>query len=114
MSDRPRDRQPLPVHIDAVPCGGGTIGLATWPGRDCVDEGGGWGGDLDRDLAAIRDWRATALVSLVEDHEFGPLTAGGFGDRAEAQGLDWHHLPFADNRGPDDRFERLWTYSGPV
>ena len=36
------------------------------------------------------------------------------GDVAEAAGLEWHWLPIRDVHAPDERFERLWTYSGHI
>jgi len=104
-----------PLEIDALPCGRGWVGMTICPGKKGSSYfGGRWDRDLDADIGTIRDWGATALVSLVESSEFSLLEVPGLGAAAEAVGLEWHHLPIKDLHAPDERFERLWTYSGQV
>ena len=89
--------------------------MAFCPGKkgDAVN-GAVWDRDLGADLAAIRDWGATALVSLTEDHEFDLLQVPGLGEQAAAMGIEWHHLPIADMNIQDAGFDTLWTCSGHV
>ena len=104
-----------PLEIDAMSCGAGTLGMTLCPGKQADSNfGSPWKRDLDLDLSVIVDWGATTLVSLMEDHEFPMLQVSGLGDAAEQAGLEWHHLPIRDVDVPDERFERLWAYSGHV
>lgn len=104
-----------PLEIDEMPCGGGLLGLTLCPGKQGPSNfGDPWERDLELDMRAIVDLEATTLVSLMEAHEFPMLNVAGLGDAAEEAGLEWHHLPIRDVNVPDERFERLWTYSGHV
>lgn len=112
-----RTSQTDPLEIATVTAGeaGGAIGLTICPGKhDPVTMSGAWARDLDTDLAAIRAWRAVALVTLIEDHEFVLLRVPELGPRAQALGLDWHHLPITDVSVPGKAFESRWERSGPV
>jgi len=73
---------------------------------------GPWDRDLGADLAALKEWGASVLVSLMEAHEFEELSVRDLGERAEALDLEWHHLPIQDVKVPDARFESRWAYSG--
>ena len=82
----PRDRVPSmasaktsqshPLIINQVPTpdAGGVIGLTFCPGKkgDSMYSGR-WDRDLTADLAAIKDFGAKALVTLMESHEFEGL-----------------------------------------
>ena len=104
-----------PLEIDAMPCGNGCIGMTRCPGKKGGSRSGGrWNRDLSVDIGVIRDWGATALVSLVESSELDLLEVPELAAVAQAAGLEWHHLPIVDVRVPDADFERLWTYSGHV
>lgn len=96
-----------------LPSGKGVLGITHCPGH-C-----GPGADLTEkrrelamDLAAVRAWGATVLVTLIEEHEFALLKVDRLGEMAEAEGLEWHHLPIPDMDVPDWRFDRRWVYSG--
>jgi len=104
-----------PLRIDAVPCGAGLIGMTTCPGKQSESYyGRPWLRSLDTDLDAIVAWGATALVTLIEDHEFTLLRIPTLGPEAVARGLDWHHLPIPDTEAPGPAFERLWPGAGVV
>ena len=104
-----------PLRIDAMPCGGGLLGMTLCPGKQ-VDSyfGRRWERDLALDMRVIVDWGASTVVSLMEDHEFVDFGVQDLGSLAEDMGLEWHCLPIRDVHAPDERFERLWTYSGHV
>src|SRR5512143_172178 len=60
-----------PLRIAEVPAGAGTIGVTFCPGK----QGAGHGGTLharsvEADVDAIRRWGASAVVTLIESHEF--------------------------------------------
>ena len=104
-----------PLRIDAMPCGGGLLGMTLCPGKQVESYyGGRWERDLALDMSAMMGWGASTLVSLMEDQEFLKFGVQNLGDMAEGAGLDWHCLPIRDEHVPDERFERLWTYSGHV
>jgi ADP-ribosyl-[dinitrogen reductase] hydrolase len=99
----------------AVPTTGGTIGLTFCPGKKYpgryVEQ---WDRNVGLDLAAIQQFGAKALVTLMEPHELqavgvppAELAAG-----AAELGLEWHHLPIRDVGIPDSRFEDQWAYAG--
>ena len=104
-----------PLKIDAMPCGGGLLGMTLCPGKQVESNfGGRWERDLALDMGAIVDWGASTLVSLLEDHEFPRFGIPDLGKVVEDAGLEWHCLPIRDVDVPDERFERLWTYSGHI
>lgn len=100
-----------PLRIAELPVGeqGGAVGVTFAPGkRERGFRGDVWARDLDLDLAVIRDWGATHLVTLVEDHELERLRIRALPELAREHGLTWHHLPITDVHAPDDRFLRPW------
>lgn len=115
VSDMPRTSLTHPLQIDwiIVPATGGRIGMTLCPG---MKEGGipgrAWDRDLEQDLAAIRETGATALVSLIEDHEFEMLEVADFPEKVKASGLEWHHLPIMNRDVPYEAFEEQWKSSG--
>ena len=105
-----------PLRIDAMPCGGGLLGMTLCPGKQvgCSNTGDPWARDLPLDMRVIAGWGATTLVSLMEEHELAEFGVSELGKVAEAAGLEWHLLSIRDVDVPDERFERLWVYSGHV
>lgn len=67
------------------------IALTHCPGRD---------GDLDGDVAVIAAWRATMLLSLVEDSEFAD--GAGLERRLRGSGIGWLRYPIPDYGTPRD------------
>lgn len=105
-----------PLRIDEVSAypAPGVIGITFCPGkRDANARSGAWERDLAADLGAIRDWGASTLVTLIEDHEFGLLGVPNLPSLAAAVGLEWHHLPIRDVSIPDGRFDEGWQSAGP-
>ena len=107
---KPRTSQTHPLQIGTVETlEGGRIGLTFCPGKhDPHAVTGPWARDLAADLAAISDWGALTLVTLLEDHELELLNVPGLGEAAKAAGLSWLHLPIRDVSIPGPIFERLW------
>jgi protein-tyrosine phosphatase len=90
------------VRIDALPLpGGGVLGITHCPGRR--------GGDLAADLAAIRAWGATALLTLLEEAEHPP----GLAAAVAAAGLAWHRMPIPDMHPPGEAALAAWERIGP-
>ena len=104
-----------PLEIDAIPCGGGLLGMTLCPGKQVTSNPySRWERDLSLDMSVIVDWGASTLVSFMEEHEFHCFGVADLGDVVEKAELEWHCLPIVDVSIPDERFERLWTYSGHV
>jgi protein-tyrosine phosphatase len=103
-----------PLKIDAVPAPGtpGLIGMTLCPGKkDPYAAFGAWERDLPADLQAIRDWGASTIVSLIEEHEFELLGVPDFEIRVTSA-FRWHWLPMPDGGVPDAAFEENWVSSG--
>jgi ADP-ribosyl-[dinitrogen reductase] hydrolase len=116
MKTQIRTSDSHPLYVAKLEAGstGGCVGITFCPGKhDRSSSGFLWQRDLDADLGIIAAWPATALVTLIEDHEFSMMKVQNLGARAAALGLEWHHLPIVDVQPPDDRFESRWKDSGP-
>jgi ADP-ribosyl-[dinitrogen reductase] hydrolase len=111
---RPRTSHSHPLEIASVETpGGGRIGMTFCPGKqDAFAMTGAWARDLDTDLAAIRAWGASALVTLMEQHELAHLKVDHLGEAVRSVGLDWYHLPIQDVSVPSSEFETDWRTSG--
>lgn len=105
-----------PLRIDAVTLpSGGTLGLTHCPGRNGVDAAGRrWQRLLDDDLAAIEDWGATTVVTLIESHEFARLGVAGLAEAMRQRLFDWHHIPIPDMRPPQAEALAAWHKSSPA
>jgi len=110
----PKTSDTDPLRIDEVAddgCGG-ALGLTFCPGKVQPDAmSGPWARDLAKDLQAVRDWGASALVNLLEVHEMRELQVPHL---AEAIGtsLAYFHLPIRDADIPGPDFERSWKTVG--
>jgi len=114
MKPRTSDTHPLQITFVEIP-GKGRIGMTFCPGKhDPHAMTGPWERDLQTDLAAIANWGATALVTLMELHELERLGVSNLGEAAMAQGLDWYHLPIRDVSIPSAAFEEEWNVAGRV
>lgn len=112
MTVRTSRSHPLRIDFAAAP-GGGEIGMTFCPGKRQHDAASGaWQRDLAADLDAVVAAGASALLSLIEDHEFAALAVPGLGAAARARGLDWAHLPIADGATPDAGWEAGWQRVG--
>ena len=101
------------LRIAEVPAGPGTIGVTFCPGKQGPGQGGALHArSVEADVDAIRRWGASAVVTLIEAHEFRLLNVTALPDTVRAAGLEWHHLPIVDVSVPDETFERRWHYAG--
>ena len=86
----------------------GRIGLTLCPGkRQQAAFTGAWERDLGSDLAAIEQWDAAVVVTLVEPHELEMLGVADMCERVRARHMDWVHLPIVDVSCPDAKFEQV-------
>ena len=114
MKPRTSDSHPLQIAFVETP-GNGRIGMTFCPGKyDPKAMTGPWARDMHTDLAAIANWDAIALVTLMESHELDLLGVSGLGDMALSQGLDWNHLPIQDVSVPNVAFEAQWAGASSV
>lgn len=83
-----------PLKIAGVSAGRGVLGMTLCPGKqgDSVF-GASWARDLATDIAAIREWGASAVVTLIETHELEMLGVQALPDAMREAGIEWHHLP---------------------
>src|SRR5215831_15589988 len=95
--------------VGAGPCRG-QISLSCCPGRAApwllpsVSQR-----ELERDVATVARWGATALVSLLDDVEFARLHLRRLPELAAAAEVAWYHVPLAVGVLPDAEFDRAWT-----
>lgn len=93
--------------------GFGRVGVTFCPGKyDPHAMSGAWDRDLSLDLDAIRDWGATAIVTLLEPKELTLLRVERLGEEVLRRNMLWFHLPIVDVSIPDQRFEEKWGTAG--
>lgn len=91
----------------------GRIGITFCPGKKQLHAASGsWVRDLDLDLDSVRDWGASAVVTLVEDHELKELAVDRLGEAVRDRHMAWYHLPIRDVSVPDSAFEAKWAQQG--
>ncbi|HEY4857451.1 MAG TPA: cyclin-dependent kinase inhibitor 3 family protein [Xanthobacteraceae bacterium] len=73
---------------------------------------GEWERDLAVDLDAVRDWGASAVITLVEPKELTLLKVERLGEEVLRRNMLWFHLPIVDASIPDQRFEQEWEIAG--
>lgn len=103
-----------PLRICAVPVGtkGGLIGLSSCPGKTVDNQSGNSRRDMAKDIAVLRTWATTDVLSLIVVQEFMELSVFTLPDALDSVGICWHHLPIADKQAPCKDFERLWNHLG--
>jgi ADP-ribosyl-[dinitrogen reductase] hydrolase len=93
----------------------GRIGITFCPGkRQASSATGGWDRDLGLDLDAVAAWGASAVLTLVEDHELGDLGVPSLGEAVRQRHMAWFHAPIPDVSVPDAAFEAAWDDIGPA
>ena len=112
----PKTSEDSPIRIAAVTPrdGHGRIGFTLCPGKtDPNGISGPWARDLETDLDAIQRWGATAVVTLIEEHEFEELSVRGLPGKVRDRHMEWWHLPIEDGHSPPERgFEDKWAVAG--
>ncbi|MCF3594874.1 protein phosphatase [Rhodobacteraceae bacterium LMO-12] len=85
--------------IYALPVAGGTLALASLPGR---------GGDYRGDLEVFHEWQPGIVISMTTKEEMVTVGAENFSWDIQAMGSRWHHLPVPDFGGPGSEIEARW------
>ena len=107
------ESSPLRIASVAPIDGQGRIGITLCPGKtDPAAMSGATARDLNTDLDAIRDWGATAVVTLITDEELDHLEVRGIPDAARDRHMEWWHAPIQDGMPPGADFEEAWTVAG--
>ena len=113
MSTKTSETSPLRIGAVTLGNGQGRIGITLCPGKtDPYAMFGPVARDLDTDLDVVRDWGATAVVSLIEAEEIEYLRVGGLGEAVRDRHMEWWHLPIPDGMPPQPDFEERWRKAG--
>ena len=81
------------------------IGLTPCPGTQTASLGDA--------LTELRQWGATAIITLMTTAEMEDCQVASLGTEVEKHGLLWFHLPVDDEHGPDAKFQDLWKEAAP-
>jgi protein-tyrosine phosphatase len=102
--------QTHPIQIaETVTLAGGVVGITFCPGKHQASAySGAWARDLDLDLAAIRQWGASAVLTLVTAEELVELKVEEISAATARHGMVWLHLPIVDVSTPTAAWEALW------
>ena len=105
-----------PLVINSVTLAGGALlGMSHCPGRHGVDsDGRQWARALDADLQTIQAWGASAVLSLVEPHEFARLGVPDFAQAIARTPLQWLPVPITDMATPGAATLAAWRSQGPA
>jgi len=104
-----------PLRIDVLDLGPGRgqIGMTICPGKRGDSEyGAQWKRDLATDIATIRAWGASTMLTLMESEEMRLLGVETIGEVAKKASLRWYQLPISDGSVPDNRFDTAWPHVG--
>lgn len=103
-----------PLRIDALPLANGQLGITFCPGKKGESVyGAAWDRDLDLDIDAIKAWGASAVLTLLEDHEFEMLSVTNLGDALNARGIEWVQFPIRDVDVPTPAAMDQWRAVSP-
>ena len=92
----------------------GLIGMTICPGKQSTTSisGHGWARDLEQDIALIKSWGATSVVTLMEQWELETYQVPALGDHVKAADMQWFHLPIVDGGAPDSAWHANWITEG--
>lgn len=88
-----------PLKIDGFPLGTGMVGMMI-----CPD----WNRDFSADVATLRDWGTSILVSLTKTGEMKRARANGMAAVLGAAGIRWLQLPLPDTQAEGDDWHMAW------
>ena len=113
QTTRTSENSPLRIAAVTPGDGQGRIGITLCPGKtDPAAMSGPVARNLPTDLDAIRDWGATAVVSLITHEEIKYLGVSNLGKEVQDRHMEWWHAPIPDGEPPDPTFEREWAVAG--
>lgn len=83
----------------ALPVAGGTLALASLPGRD---------GDYRGDLDVFHEWQPGIVITMTTREELVAVGGENFSWDIQTMGSRWHHLPVPDFGVPEGEIEARW------
>ncbi|MFO1369088.1 MAG: protein-tyrosine phosphatase family protein [Marinagarivorans sp.] len=104
----PRTSESHPLIINTISISNGELGLTFCPGKKQSNAmTGAWDRDIELDIAVVKTWGATGVISLLEDFEYVELAVQIlpciFRDNFE-----WFNLPIPDKCAPDQAWLSHW------
>lgn len=103
-----------PLRIDALPFANGQLGITFCPGKKGGSVyGAAWDRDIDLDVDAIKAWGASAVLTLLEDHEYEMLSVTNLGDALKTRGIEWVQFPIRDVDVPTPEAMEQWRAVSP-
>ncbi len=85
--------------ISEVPAGGGTLAIASMPGRFVP---------FAEDMKTLLGWRPDMVLSMAEAVEMARLSGADIGVALRQAGVIWHHLPVCDFGAPHKNIQQIW------
>jgi len=93
---------------------GGQIGLTHCPGRCSLDAAGKqWDRDLAQDVAALKDFKISVVVSLLAQQELQHHGAGDIEVLLSQAQIGWYQFPISDFGTPSVEVTKRWTQTVP-
>ena len=83
----------------ALPVGGGTLAIASLPGR---------GGDYRGDMDVFHEWKPGIVVTMTTAEELAEVGGQNLGNDVQTMASRWCHLPVRDFRAPGPEAEAKW------
>ena len=85
--------------IYALPVGGGTLAIASLPGRD---------GQYRADLDVFHEWQPGIVITMTTPEEMAAVGGQNLGTDIQAMGSRWCHLPVTDFGEPGQDVITKW------
>jgi len=89
-----------------IPTNNATLGMTFCPGKP--DQDGVLSQDPLSNIEAIKNWGASAVISLLNDTELKKYNSKLLGNSITDAGLIWFHHPFEDHCVPTESFTKYW------
>ena len=93
------DAPPPGLVIYALPVGGGTLAMASLPGRS---------GDYRGDLDVFHEWKPGIVVSMTTEAEMAEVGGVNLGSDIQTMASRWCHLPVPDFNAPGVEVNAKW------
>lgn len=87
------------LSLSALAVGGGTLAIASMPGR---------GGDYAGDLAVFREFRPGFVITMITSAEMARAGVPHLGSDIQSLGSRWGHMPVEDFGAPDVKSAARW------
>lgn len=108
QSSKSRTSESHPLIINTISVSKGELGLTFCPGKKQAQSlTGSWDRDIDLDIQTVKNWGATAVISLLEDFEYEELQVSPL-PVVYQQHFQWFNLPIPDKCAPDDAWMKHW------